>query len=170
MLRGKLSRQSDVYAFGVLLWELYSGGHAFKVRTGWKGTHACRTQDRVVAQASRVMRAENVQRQGACDVAKHGVPSRCRHPPHTHTCVVIAMLAFVMCSNTHHHHLDVAVCACVCVCLYVHRAFPVPCWVTRWHTSSGGRSSRTTAPSTSSCWHAGEGCCFAAKGHELFEI
>lgn len=32
MLRGKLSRQSDVYAFGVLLWELYSGGHAFKVR------------------------------------------------------------------------------------------------------------------------------------------
>jgi serine/threonine protein kinase len=37
MLQGKLSRSSDVYAFGVLLWELCTGGHAFKVSCRARG-------------------------------------------------------------------------------------------------------------------------------------
>lgn len=30
LLHGKISTASDVYAFGILLWELYTGGHAYK--------------------------------------------------------------------------------------------------------------------------------------------
>lgn len=32
LLHGQISKASDVYAYGVLLWELYTAGHAFKVR------------------------------------------------------------------------------------------------------------------------------------------
>jgi len=32
LMHGKVSRASDVYGYGILLWELYTGQHAYKVR------------------------------------------------------------------------------------------------------------------------------------------
>ena len=31
-MNGKISKASDVYAFAILMWELYTGKHAFQVR------------------------------------------------------------------------------------------------------------------------------------------